>query len=53
MDSRDFWYWFLAPNEIDLDTKVHIMMLFAGGKTHDIQSYMEDELGIVVEVQDA
>ncbi len=24
-DEKDFWYWFLAPNKIDLDTKVHIM----------------------------
>ncbi len=49
MTNKDFWYWFLAPNEIDLDTKVHIIETFADGKVQDIQSYMKDELDIVRE----
>ena len=24
-DEKDFWYWFLSPNKIDLDTKVHVL----------------------------
>lgn len=49
MDSKDFWYWFLASNEIDLDTKVHIMETFSDGKVESIQSYMKDELNLDVE----
>jgi hypothetical protein len=22
----DFWYWFLSPNHIDMDTKVHMLI---------------------------
>ena len=44
-NSTDFWYWFLAPNEIGLDTKVAIMAKFADKKAEDIQSYVKDELG--------
>lgn len=24
-NALDFWYWFLAPNKISLDTKVHLV----------------------------
>lgn len=45
MSNLDFWYWFLAPNEIGLDAKVAIMARFADKKTEDIKSYVKDELG--------
>ena len=45
VDNLDFWYWFLAPNEIGLDAKVAIMSEFADKKAQDIQSYVKDELG--------
>ena len=53
MESKDFWYWFLASNEIDLDTKVHIMETFSDGKVESIQTYMKADLSLDVEVQDA
>lgn len=24
-DEKDFWYWFLSPNKIDLDTKARVL----------------------------
>ena len=53
MDSTDFWYWFLAPNEIGLDAKVAIMQSFADGEFKSVETYIKDELNLDVEVQDA
>jgi len=52
VDNLDFWYWFLAPNEIDLDTKVKLMESFADEKAQDIQSYIKNELNFDIKTSD-
>ncbi len=34
-EPTDFWYWFLSPNHLDMDTKVHIVSWFASGQTDE------------------
>ncbi len=52
VDNLDFWYWFLAPNEMDLDTKVGIMENFSDKKAQDIQSYIKNELNFDIKTSD-
>ena len=47
-DGQDFWYWFLTYDQMDNDTKVHILDWFMSEfyKNIDVVSYMQS-IGVV------
>jgi hypothetical protein len=46
-EGTDFWYWFLTYDQMDNDTKVHILDWFMSEfDNKDITNYMKD-LGII------
>ena len=46
--EQDFWYWFLSQNQMDMDTKVHILDWFMSEHypIENIASYMK-EIGAI------
>ena len=47
-EERDFWYWFLTYDQIDMDTKVHILDWFMSEfyPIEGVVEYMQD-MGVV------
>ena len=49
-EPTDFWYWFLSPNHMDMDTKVHILIWLSPEPAHKnpktIVEYMV-EIGVI------
>lgn len=51
-EERDFWYWFLTYEQIDMDTKVHILDWFMS-EFYPIEGVVEymQEIGAIKDDQ--